>query len=340
MSKLSVITLSGGTEDRGLMYGSVLRERIRETWRFYREKVFLNSPLRTEEIRKRALSLAELVTAFNPAYTLEMDAIAEGAGLEAWQIYALNARTEILNAPVGECTSLYFQESMILGQTWDWLRALEELMIVLKYEDVEGRNIVTLTEPGMLAKVGMNDCGLGVCLNILISEHPLDGVPVHIVLRAILECGSLEEAKEVITRSGYGKSSHILVGDASGRCHSVEFSGGQSAVVESTDGNLVHTNHCLNPEVSSKLIPSTVERLAQARAGLAGCEHFDLDTMLRILLDDEQGPLAVQACYRPEEVLGGLEVGTCATIVMDLKKHEFLVSKGPSSSPEFLSIEV
>ena len=43
----------------------------------------------------------------------------------------------------------------------------------------------TLTEAGMLAKIGLNDAGLGVCLNLLntTADGGLDGTPIHLLLR-------------------------------------------------------------------------------------------------------------------------------------------------------------
>ena len=48
---------------------------------------------------------------------------------------------------------------------------------------------VTLTEAGILAKIGLNDAGLGVCLNLLdtTADGGLDGTPIHLLLRQVLE---------------------------------------------------------------------------------------------------------------------------------------------------------
>ena len=54
----------------------------------------------------------------------------------------------------------------LLAQNWDWhpdLRASTVVWIV-EHDD---RWFATLTEAGILAKIGLNSAGLGVCLNIL-----------------------------------------------------------------------------------------------------------------------------------------------------------------------------
>ena len=119
--------------------------------------------------------------------------------------------------------------------------------VIIRYAYPDGRNIITLTEPGMLAKIGLNNSGLGVCLNFMISSHELNGVPVHIVLRAILECTGIDDAREQIGRTGTGKSSHFLVGDDKGQCFGMEFAAGNCTEIGSQNGVLVHTNHCIGP---------------------------------------------------------------------------------------------
>ncbi len=335
MAELPYITLRGGPRERGLSHGRQLKERIHKTFDFYQQAIFRNSSLNEARIRGRAEQVAKLIEDFEADFITEIEAIAEGAGIESWKIYALNARTEILNAPVAECTSLYFQESALLGQTWDWIRELEDLVVIVRYEYASGRTIVTLTEPGMLAKVGMNNSGLGVCLNFLISSHELDGVPVHVLLRAILECTDIGEARETIERSGMGKSSHFLVGDASGQCFGMEFAAGRREEITPQEGLIIHTNHCIGRGIESTMIPTSAERLTQAREWLARPNGRALEDMQRVLLDNSRGQESIQSCYRPEEILGGLEVGTCATIIMDLSKRRFHARKGPGTTLEF-----
>ena len=86
---------------------------------------------------------------------------------------------------------------------------------------------------------------------------------------------------------------------------------------------------------SSILIPTTEERLAQAKESLASVDERSLESMRSILLNDTNGSNSIQSAYHREEMLGGLQVGTCATITMDLGKQEFYARKGPGSTPDF-----
>jgi len=340
MSSFPHFRFSGAPQARGLAYGHELRERIHATYALYADHLFAQSSLDTAEIHKRADHVRQIISKFSPDYTAELDAVAEGADMPSWQIYALNARTEILNAPVAECTALYFEDSSLLGQNWDWVAALEELAVLVTWELPDGHNVLTLTEPGMLGKIGFNDRGIGVCLNILFSAQKLDGLPVHLLTRALLDCGSLDEARATMTRSGYGKSSHFLIADGDGNCCSTEFAAGERFEVLPSQGVLIHTNHCIAPQAADKaaLIPTTVERLEQGREWLGQTSTRDLATMKRILLDDSKGPTSINSSYHPEALLDNQDVGTCATILMDLNKLEMQIKKGPGRDGEFSTV--
>lgn len=338
--QLPVISLQGNAAQRGESYGSQARARIEATFEFYEKVIFRNSPLSVEQIRNRAYRAADLIDKSDGNYTDEIGGIAIGSGLEPWQIYVLNARTEILNANVGECTALYFQDTALMGQTWDWIRQLEDLAIVVHVETPEGRSFVSLTEPGMLAKIGMNDRGVGACLNFLMASQEFDGVPVHVTLRALMDCESLSEARGVIERSGCGKSSHILMGDSQGDCFGVEFAGGDTAFIDPSDGVLMHTNHCIAPGMESTMVPTSRERLSQAGKWVDRDGDRSLDNLGRILSDDSLGNESILSCYHAEPELGGLDVGTCATVLMDLPRCEFHVRKGPTPHATFQKIAV
>jgi isopenicillin-N N-acyltransferase-like protein len=342
MSEIPHITISGDPRACGLSHGRQLKERIRETFDFYAQKVFRASPLGMDQIRERATLVRNIVLDFKPEYATEIDAIAEGAEMEAWQIYALNARTEILNAETAECTAVFFRNTGVLGQNWDWVREMEDQVVLLHYDLAGGHRIATLTEPGMLAKIGLNGHGIGVCLNILFASHKLDGLPVHILLRAILDCESMAEVRETIERAGGGKSSHFLVADYRGDSLSIEFAGSERYEVQPFDGCLIHTNHYIGngAENAGGMVPGSAERLTQGREWLRGIGARDLEHMKSILLDDSAGAVSINSPYHAEELLGGLEVGTCATVIMDLLHRTLYLKKGPGADDRFVSSQV
>ena len=93
----------------------------------------------------------------------------------------------------------------------------------------------------MIAKIGMNNCGLGVCLNFMnIENYQPYGVPLHVILRRILDSKSLEEALSVINPHLAGKVGNIMIADSNGEIEDIELAGDEFFSIPVEDG-FVHT---------------------------------------------------------------------------------------------------
>ncbi|MCZ6774046.1 MAG: C45 family autoproteolytic acyltransferase/hydrolase, partial [Proteobacteria bacterium] len=161
------LEVKGDAAARGGAHGEAFRERIEKTFSFYMDDLFASSPLSGAEIEARANRIKALTVEAAPDCAAEISGIAAGANLEEWKLFVLNARTEILNAKVTECTAFYFAESQVLAQNWDWVEPLEDLAVAITHERDDGRRYAVFVETGMIGKSGLNSDGLGVCLNIL-----------------------------------------------------------------------------------------------------------------------------------------------------------------------------
>ena len=243
------IHVRGTPRARGQAHGETLRGAIRDTYTFYMERLFAGGPLTPEAIEARARQVLDLVARRAPRLAAEIEGIAAGAGLPAWQVGVLNARTEILNARGGECSTTYFGAHHVLAQTWDWVEPLEAQCAVLVHARDDGHRHVRLVEPGMLAKIGLNDSGLGVCLNILFAPHDLDGLPVHVLIAEILACTDFAAARAALEQAGLGKASHLLVADAAGQAVSMEYMGGERHALAPS------TACCSTPTIASRTAP-------------------------------------------------------------------------------------
>ena len=327
---IKIIKVSGNPTERSKSYAEQLRTRIQQTYDFYNDLVFKHSELSGVEIYNRVNILISKTRAVFPNLISELECISESSNIPIQQIFLINARTEILNASVGECTSIAIPKNNLLAQTWDWIEEMENLMVILIVEKEDGSSFVTLTEPGMLAKIGINNYGISVGLNFLKSKHSLDGVPVHLLLRAILDCTSLKKVREIVAQSNMGKSSYIPVATSIGEAVGFEFSNDAMQELTPLDDVLLHTNHCLAPNMTSVPLPTSNQRYETTLANLRTDTNFDFATVDRILSDTSSSEAPVQAPYRPSESLGNLSVGTCATIIMELEKLRFSYRKGPN----------
>ena len=328
------VSIEGNARKRGTSHGELLKEKIHETKAFY-EKVF---DMDQEDVFARAERFRELIRDYDPEYVEEIDGIAEASGLDRHWVYALNSRTELLSlkppAHLNECTALYFRSSSILGQTWDWGKPLEDLIVLMSIRRSDGHTIRMITEPGIIGKIGMNSAGIGTCLNLL-RTGPLDvGVPVHIVLRAILDSRSIEEARTVVTRAGGGKASNILAGNDGGQCLDVEFAGEQHFIYDPPLDVVTHTNHFLaeagHDEPLTDLRSSLCRfRIASERGrALTG---FGVDDMVDLLSDRSATfPILRKYVRDPNNLVG--QIGTVCTVIMELQARTMHVRMGNDAS--------
>lgn len=327
------IKVSGSPEQRGEAHGVELADQIAGAIEFY-AGVF---KLPQTEVFKQARHFRETIRQFEPAYCDEIDAIGFGAGVEPLWIYALNARSEIISLnrldPLNECTALFFRPTAVLAENWDWAQKLEDLACLIHVEWPD-RWIYMLTEPGIIGKIGMNSFGLGVCLNFLTVHKRLDGLPIHILLRALLDAPTLDEARRVVDRAGLGKAGNVLIGDAGGECVDVEFSGDRVDFLQPEADVMLHTNHCLARHVHERAdYPSSYARYQTANRETVALDSFAVVDMKRVLSDRSNAALPVYRPYVADEELGAM--GTVCTVIMELPQRRFHLRRGNGADTGF-----
>ncbi|MGJ7517757.1 C45 family autoproteolytic acyltransferase/hydrolase [Pseudomonas baetica] len=195
----------------------------------------------------------------------EILGMAEGAGLDAREIGAINARTEILaylGARLrGECSTVVQVDPArtmpVTVQTWDWYSQFAGQWLVWEIPHADGGMTTTVTEYGIVGKIGVNKNGLGVHFNIL--HHRSDGqrigVPVHVASRWMLDSqGDINDALQLLAATDFSASSVLtVVASKAGESTAVSvelYPEGPAFVFPGADGLLVHTNHFLDPRAA------------------------------------------------------------------------------------------
>jgi isopenicillin-N N-acyltransferase like protein len=202
--------------ERGLVLGATLRPDIERTYASYAALFTAHGVSHTQTREWGEHALAE-TRAWAPKLAREINGIAVGAGLDPWQLGALNARTEILAATgEGECAT-----SAGAGatgprtiQSWEWYDTLRHVMLLCAIALRPGFAVCTFTEFGIVGKIGVNSAGLGVHFSVLRhdSDHADIGVPVHVVARRILdEAYTVDEATEIARSARLSASSVFTV---------------------------------------------------------------------------------------------------------------------------------
>lgn len=337
MGKFPLYKFQGSAQELGHAHGEQLKTRIRETWEFYRS--ILTAP--EKSIKELSLIFAEHIKLFNPSFAEEIDAIGQAAAMPSWQIYALNSRTELirtLNMPP-ECTVFCFKEASTIAQTWDWAGALESLAIILQLEKEDGHKILMMTEPGIIGKIGLNSSGLGVGMSIL--KRPLKrlGLPVHVLLRALLEARSLGEIEAIMKSSGVSSNSNIVAADSKGGTYAVEISDSKIEQYGGDVSSFVHTNHYLALDVHNIVdedFDSSQKRLLRGKALSSKLlASPGIEAIKAMLLDQENGTQAICHEIHPDSVIGS--VGTLCALILDLPRKTLHFTPGCPLGNDFMS---
>jgi isopenicillin-N N-acyltransferase-like protein len=308
--------------DRGEAFGRAQAAPIAHTLALYR-RMF------AETTGADARAEGEKVR-LTPEADEEIRGIAAGSGQDERELRAVNARTEIL-AGQGPTECSVVGAGGLLAQNWDWHPDAAASTVIWIVEHEHGW-FATLTEAGMLAKIGLNDAGLGVCLNLLstTADGGLDGTPIHLLLRQTLQtCRSVDDAVTLLTAARTSASSAVTVAQPNDVA-SVELNPGGANVLRGQVG--AHTNHFLaaprlGHDTTPEESPSTIARLEVVRT----------QPLLDALRSHETHPKGV--CRHVDETEPWAErTETVASVVMNLAARRFHVAAGHPCTHEHVQI--
>ncbi|MDW5596125.1 C45 family peptidase [Conexibacter stalactiti] len=331
---------------RGRELGSAARTQVQATWEGY-ERLFAAAGADVALRRSVAERGLEQTHAWAPELAGEIAGIALGAGLETWQVAALNARTELLAAArartAGECSTFVVVPREggppRTIQTWDWYDHLRHGIVALRLEPRPGHVVELFSEFGVVGKIGVNSAGLGLHFNIL--GHDRDGgetgVPVHVIARRILDLATTVEEATTIARSARVSASTVLTvvawdGERAG-ARGLELSPAGVAELEPDgDGVLLHTNHFLDARLAAgermgRVDSTTYPRLAELRGRSARLvAAADEGERAAALLDHDGGPGL--CCHPAADAPFDERWETLATISLDLAGGRLRLHEG------------
>ncbi|MEO6700685.1 MAG: C45 family peptidase [Jatrophihabitantaceae bacterium] len=303
------------------------------------DRLFAACSIGPARVRAVADSARSALAAWAPDLAAEIEAIAAAAGEPAWRLYALNARTEVLAAvdrPAAgrDCSTI--AGPGLGAQTWDWHVELAGCWQLLG-QATATIPFVTLTEIGILAKIGVNAAGVGLLFNILghRADTGLGGVPVHALARRVLDSATdVESAVAIIAGAPLAASSCFTVLDER-RAVCLEASpAGVRELAANQAGWLAHTNHFLDPVLATADLRvgaefDTEPRLALLRHRLDQVQPQSPDE-LRQLLCAHDGDGAPVCCHAPAGGPLGTRWQTLATVaVLPAERSLRVLAGGP-----------
>jgi isopenicillin-N N-acyltransferase like protein len=331
--------------DRGVEFGEHHREQVATTVASYR-RLFATRADHDFDLDLWAERAWDAITRFAPVHAEEIRGIADGAGRPVRELAAVNARTELLVAanPTGvtECSSVISMppgRAPFAVQTWDWYDAMADGWLHWTIPHPDGRVVETVTEFGILGKIGVNGYGVGVMLNMLHHKNDADrvaegtiGYPVHLLSRRILdEAQSFDDAVEIAS-APTSASTSLTVLDRAGNGATLELFPGGPGRLDAVDGVLVRTNHFISPEgrdgcLASTISDSSTTRHAKLTAAFADGPPASPADVVEAMTDHEVGVGGI--CAHPDRSLNPtLWHRTLATVAIDVEHSRLDVRAG------------
>ena len=346
MGKLRTFTSSVlEPADRGRELGERHGEDVARTVEAYRRlfRARATRPFDADLWGERAWAV---ITDLAPVAAAEIGGIAEGARLPVREVAMLNARTELLAVadPAGagsECSTVVALPeggAPVAVQTWDWYDAMADDWFCWTIQHPDGHVVRTVTEYGVLGKIGVSSRGLGVLFNMLrhrddaLAEDKGLGFPLHLLSRQILDtAGDLDDALAQASAVSTSASSSLTVVDDTGAAASIELFPGGPGVVHPENGVLVRTNHFVSEEgapgcLAESIGPGSGIRRTTLLSAFSGKAPSSAAEVVSAMHDHRE---VGGVCAHPDRSLAPpLQHATLATVALDVAGPDLTVSPG------------
>jgi isopenicillin-N N-acyltransferase-like protein len=352
MERLPLIDLSGSPFEIGYAHGLSLREQIQKNFNLYLNMIRNNTGLAEQEIVGMARRFIPEIERSAPKLLEEMAGISKGAELSLETLLTLNSRSELafpdqLSAQctvIGLTTGRTSDRHTFIAQNWDWLPAVKANSALFRIAPDSGPRALVLAEAGQVGKLGFNEHGLGLVINLLVSTGIRFGIPAHVGLRQLLAAADIAEAVEQAKRTRWASSCHILLGDANGGIMGLEVSPFGVVEFSPQNGVIAHTNHFCDPlmrknDLAPDLLPDSIIRLDRARQLLAEREKWDVAGIKQLLADHHSPPLSICRHEAPE-IPEHLRMCTLVSLIFDLARRSAEIAYGQPCRTDYYQVNL
>jgi isopenicillin-N N-acyltransferase like protein len=255
-----LIDCAGDGRRRGLAHGEAVRGLVRDALQRWADATAGAAGIPMTQYVSAFLSETKLIAAIErqlPDLVDEMRGIAEGAGVSFDQVVAYNLMDEqwwydLERGPDAEpgCSVIAVADqadgTVLLAQNMDLPSYMDGGQLVLRIRTPGQPEALVLSAAGLLGLTGVNQAGLGLCVNtLLMLRHSRSGLPVTAVIRGALRYENRDSALAFLQSVSHASGQHYAVGTPDGVA-SIECSATGKALTSSRPGaTLIHTNHPL-----------------------------------------------------------------------------------------------
>lgn len=349
MTDLRIVDAAGAPRRLGQAHGEEMRSTISEAMRRWSEVIERQTHLPIDVYLAGFAAETDFRPAIDhwaPQIVDEVAGLAEGAGQDygrmlAYQLmdeeWAYRVGVTRSRAQAGEsCTAFGVTRpdgTALLAQNMDLPSHYDGSQVLLRLRPDGGPAVMLFTPAGMIGTTGLNERGVGVCVNAIVQlRHSTRGLPVSCVLRSMLACETAGQAVRILTTAPHATGqNYVIAGPASVR--DFEASPGQVRSVGASGAHVMHTNHPmanddLDPRVAPNADSTTHARLARLREELSKMGTNVIAEAAERALSDRVAPICVSR---------GGDWLTLGSVVMELSDSPVLhVAPGPPDETPYV----
>lgn len=261
LEQLPVLNLDGPPLERGRIHGETMRKPISELvggWVRLLERLTEEPIQAVAESFLAETSFLQAIRRYTPDIELELQGMAEGAGLSfevltmfnctdenQWYLEHKLAGSALPQAEGRGCSSFgsLTESGCFIGQNMDIPGSTEGYQVLL-HKTHKDRQEMLFSLAGMVGMIGMSSAPLGVVNNSMKQlRQRTDGLPVNMVVCGLLQQPDLESARQFIKSIPHATGHNYIVGDAH---NFAMFECSANQVLEIEQGpRCIHTNHPL-----------------------------------------------------------------------------------------------
>jgi len=305
------IEVSGTPLEMGRQIGEAGREEIRGFTAIALERVNKTIPVSRQNAMAVCRDSIPYIEAYSPDMLEELRGMQESAGVSLEELILLQIRNQLQPDADAGCTSFSTTrrssaaESAIVGQNWDNDPALDPFTVVLTRRPADKPALMNITQAGLIAYIGLNDRGIGMCMNTLPAPSRRLGVPHYFAVRAIYETTTLDDAVQAVRRAERAIPGNVILATPQGPADLEITLGDVHVLRDEGTGLVVHTNHCLHPDLVlinddfPELIQSTPRKMRIEKLFGESDRPLSMENAKTALRDHDHYPKSI--CRHPNE---------------------------------------
>jgi len=303
------IEVAGAPREMGRKIGEAAREEMRGFTAVALDRV--NKTVRVS--REKAMGVAResfaYVEGYAPHMLEELRGMAEGSGIPVEDLMLLQVRNQLLAERDSGCTSFAVAAPAggrsVVGQNWDNDPALNPYTVVLTRRPAGKPALMNITQAGLIAYIGLNSAGIGLCLNTLPAPSRPLGVPHYFTVRGIFEATSLDDAAQAVRRAERAIPANIMMSTPQGPADLEVTLDGVHVLRDGGRGMVTHANHCEHPDLLPindrfpELIQSRPRKMRIEKLLGEADRPMVLENLKNALRDHENYPTSI--CRHPND---------------------------------------